>query len=294
MWRRDDAPRERGRTAQRPEVSTRANGGPAVITSARNPAVVRARELERRKAARDAERLYVAWGLHLVQEAIAAQAPITEAFVGPGLTASDEGRLVLRSLERSGCRLWRASPRVLDAIADGCGDQGVLLIVRRPAHEVASIMAAKPDLLLLPHGVQDPGNLGSLVRSALALGSRGLVALDGCADPFSGRAVRAAMGATFRLPVATAAADEALSACRAAGVQVVAADLSGEAVPPDVDLTRPTALLVGNEGAGLPERLRRVADHRVRIPMAGGASSLNVHAAAVALLYETARQRGFR
>ncbi len=275
-------------------MSRRNDGGAALITSVHNPAVLRARELERRKTARDAQRLYVAWGVHLAQEAIDAQASIAEAFVGPVLASSGEGRVLRRALERSGCRLWQTSTRVLDGIAAGSGDQGILLIVRRPAHEVAAILEAGPDLLLLTHGVQDPGNVGGLLRSALAFRARGLIALEGCADPFGSRSVRAAMGATFRLPIATAAAAEALIACRAAGLQIVAADLGGEAIPPRIALTRPTALLVGSEGAGLPEELRRAADHRVLIPMAPGACSLNVHAAAVALLYETARQRGFR
>jgi len=107
--------------------------------------------------------------------------------------------------------------------------------------------------------------------------------------------VRAAMGAQFSLPIVSGVSSrEAAAALGAAGLQLVAADPSGSELPPSIDLTCPTALLVGNEGSGLPDALLSSAAHRVRIPMAGGVSSLNVHAAAAVLLYEAWRQRGFR
>jgi TrmH family RNA methyltransferase len=166
-------------------------------------------------------------------------------------------------------------------------------VVRRSPFDLSSLVSKGPTLLLLAHGVQDPGNLGSMLRTALALGTDALVALEGCADPHSSRAARAAMGALFRLPVLTGSAAPVLLALRAAGLSLVAADTRGTTRPEAVDLKRPVALVVGSEGRGLPEAILTQATARVRIPMAPRASSLNVHAAATALLYEAARQRHF-
>ena len=132
-----------------------------------------------------------------------------------------------------------------------------------------------------------------MVRTALGLGADALIALEGCADPYSSRAARAAMGALFRLPVLAGTAASVLDALRAAGLSLVAADTRGTARPEAVNLMVPVALLVGSEGRGLPEAILARAADRVRIPMASGASSLNVHAAATALLYEAGRQRDF-
>jgi TrmH family RNA methyltransferase len=272
---------------------TRAGGG-RTVDSAQNTAVKRARALERDRALRERERVYVAWGLHLAQEALRTRAPLRQAFIGPRLQESREGRDLQRGLGVAGVPTLMTTTRILDTIADGSGDQGVLLICARPEHPPSRLLRSQVSLTLAAHGVQDPGNLGSILRSAMALGASGLVVLPGCADPFGSRAVRAAMGTQFALPVAAADIGEFLELARDARLQIVAADPYGADAPNEADLTIPTVLLVGSEGRGLPEELLDAARRRVRIPMAHGVESLNVHAAAVALLYEAARQRGFR
>lgn len=270
-------------------------GSERAIDSPKNQLARRARALERDRAERQRLGLYTAWGLHLAQEALACGAPVRQSLVGPRLEESAEGRAVLDRLHAAGIPIARTSTRVLDGIAPGCGDQGVFLLVALPVAALDAVLRRRPTLLVAAHGVQDPGNLGSIARTALGLGAEALLALEGCADPFGGRAVRAAMGAQFRLPIVPGILSrETATALRSAGLQLVAADPLGSDPPPSIDLARPTAILVGNEGAGLPDDLLRTASHRVRIPMAGGLSSLNVHAAAAVLLYEARRQRGFR
>jgi len=264
-----------------------------VIDSPQNARVRLARSLERDRAARDRARTYLAWGIHLAQEALAAGAEVREAFVAPGLERDAEGRALLEHLRRAGVPVARAARRILESIVEGSGDQGIVMLVLRPERDLRSLMASAPTLLVAAHGVQDPGNLGSIIRTARALGAEALMALQGCADPFGSRAVRAAMGAQFTLPVGCADAASALAALRQAGVALVAADAAGPESPTEIDLRRPAAILVGSEGSGLPSPILEAADHRVRIPMAPGVGSLNVHAAAAALLYEAARQRGF-
>src|SRR5207245_9160048 len=124
-------------------------------------------------------------------------------------------------------------------------------------------------------------------------GAAAVVVLEGCADPFGSRSVRAAMGAQCTLPVAVASTSETLGALADGGLQIVAADSAGGRRPFEIDFRAPTALVVGNEGGGLPPAILDRAAARVRIPMVDRAESLNVHAAVVALLYEAARQRSF-
>lgn len=265
-----------------------------VVDSLQNAAVKRARALERDRATRERERAYVAWGLHLAQEALRTRARLLQILLGPRLEASPEGRGLLPGLRGAGAPILRTTTRVLDSIAAGSGDQGVLLLCARPDHDPSRILRPPVALVLAAHGVQDPGNLGSILRSATALGASGLIVLPGCADPFGSRSVRASMGAQFTLPVAAAAVPAVLALSHAARLQLVAADPRGALAPPQIDWTIPTVLFLGNEGGGLPDEILRAAQRRVRIPMVHGVESLNVHAAAAALLYEAARQRLFR
>jgi TrmH family RNA methyltransferase len=248
--------------------------------------------LERDRSERERRGAYVVWGLHLAQEALAASAPLERAFVSAAADRSAEGRSAVARLRRS-APVATTSDRVLESIAAGAGDQGFVLVVRRPAGDLASLLSGRPTLLVLAHGVQDPGNLGSTIRTALALGADALVALEGCADPYASRAARAAMGALFRLPVLAAGTERVLPALRAAGLALVAADVGGRERPDAIDLRPPIALALGSEARGLPPAILAEAAARARIPMARGCASLNVHAAAAALLYETMRQRGF-
>jgi len=262
------------------------------ISSPGNAAVRRARKLESDRSERERSGLYVVWGLHLAQEALATSATIERAFISDSAVRSDEGRSVVALLARSALVL-RTSGQVLESIAAGAGDQGVVLVVARPPIGLDTLLAARPTLLLLAHGVQDPGNLGSMIRTALTLGADAMMALEGCADPYSSRAARAAMGALFRLPVLTGDSARVLPALRAAGLALIAADVRGTDRPDALDLKPHVALALGSEARGLPGAILAEAAARVRIPMAGGSASLNVHAAAAALLYEAMRQRGF-
>jgi len=263
------------------------------IDSPRNQRARWVRALEDDKSLRLREGLYLAWGIHLGREALNSGASVQEAMVGPLLERGAEGRRLLISLQSRGIPILRAATRVLDSIIPGCGDQGILLVVRRPSHTLTAITGRKPALVLVAHGVQDPGNLGSILRTAGALGSEAVIVLEGCADPFGSRSVRAAMGAQFTLPVAVASTSETLGALADGGLQIVAADSAGGRRPFEIDFRAPTALVVGNEGGGLPPAILDRAAARVRIPMVDRAESLNVHAAVVALLYEAARQRSF-
>jgi TrmH family RNA methyltransferase len=148
--------------------------------------------------------------------------------------------------------------------------------------------------VVLAHRVQDPGNLGAILRSADASGTDGVITTPETVDPFNPKTVRTAMGALFRVPVSVAGSLQlAATCCRSRGMALIAAHLEG--IPfQQCDLRRPFALILGREGEGLVDADIAVADLTVSIPMRRGADSLNVGAAAAVLLYEAARQRGYR
>ena len=180
---------------------------------------------------------------------------------------------------------------------------GVVALARRPAWSLTHVFAARidsdpslgprpvPQLVLAATDVQDPGNIGAMVRAAEAGGASGAVFTGAAADPFGWKALRGSMGSALRLPVTTAAAHEVIAAARAAGVRLVATvPRSGQSMF-EADLRGPVAFLLGGEGAGLPPDLIEAADGRVSIPMREPVESLNVAVAAALLVYEAVRQR---
>ena len=172
--------------------------------------------------------------------------------------------------------------------------QGVSVILRRPRWEFTDLLGldGTVPLLLVAAGVSDPGNLGALVRAAQALGATGLIALQGSADPFRDKALRGSSGAVFGLPcmggcdLGTTCGD-----MRAQGLQILYAQGGEGADCWDTDLARPTALVLGAEGSGVPQEIIDEADGAVSVPMAAGVESLNVAVAAGVLLFEARRQR---
>jgi TrmH family RNA methyltransferase len=170
---------------------------------------------------------------------------------------------------------------------------GVLAIGTRPSWGSAALLRADSStLLVLAADLQDPGNAGAVVRVAEAAGATGVWLTGESVDPFTWRALRGSMGGTFRLPVVrTGTTRDAIAACLARGVQVVATDGRASRTFYEVDLLRPTALLLGNEGGGLSKTLLGAVSAVVAIPMVPAVNSLNVATAAAVLLYEAYRQR---
>jgi RNA methyltransferase, TrmH family len=150
---------------------------------------------------------------------------------------------------------------------------------------------APPALVVVLAGLQDPGNLGTILRSAEAFGASGLISLPGTVSPWNQKAMRASAGSIFRLPVIHAGVDECFTRLHAAGIRTMTTALE-DAPPADaVDFLKPTALIIGNEGNGVPAEIAALADRAVTIPCPGAVESLNASVAASVLLYEASRQR---
>ncbi|WP_094585387.1 RNA methyltransferase [Synechococcus sp. BO 8801] len=264
--------------------------GSEPIRSVRNPLVQALRRLHR-PSGRKEQGLILLEGTHLLQEAL-----------GLGLRP----RQLLATtdwLERHGALLERlpdpgrlriASPEVLAAAATTGHPDGVLLTLA--ADDLPAPAATPPDFVLVLDRLQDPGNLGTLLRTALAAGVEQVWLAEG-ADPMQPKVLRASSGAALALPIERMAATDLpgrLAAARERGMQLVAAVVPEAAVAAqpywELDWGRPTALLLGNEGAGLAPELAELADRRVTIPHSPAVESLNVAAAAALLLLERPRQ----
>ena len=258
-----------------------------------HPLLRLARALRRSAAAREGEGLYLAEGPHLLEEALAAGAGIEAVLHTPDLAASDEGAALLARCTRLGVRTEEIPDAALAAVTEARSPQPVVSLVRggrRTEQELERLLERVP-LALLLDGVQDPGNLGSIVRTADAAGCEVVLVAEASADPLHPRAVRATMGSIFRVAALREPAAAALSRLARAGFRLVGADPHGGTDYDRADLSGKLALCLGGEGAGLSEAVRERLHDLVRIPLRPGVESLAVPAAAAVLLFEIARQR---
>jgi len=255
------------------------------ITSPKNPLVRRFRDA----AAGEPPEVMLVDGIKLVHEALEAKLPILEAAVTARLFGSELGKALRRRLEHEAPKLHEVGDAVLERISGVTTPQGVSAIFRRPAYQ-AQDLRGKNSLLVVAAGIKDPGNLGAMIRSAEAAGATGVLATQGGADPFRDKALRGSAGSVFRLPTLGGQSEEQVLAMLE-GLQVVIAEGDGTLDYWKCDFKKPSAIVLGNEGHGVPEALRARATLRVRIPMASAVESLNVAVATGVLLFEARRQR---
>jgi TrmH family RNA methyltransferase len=260
------------------------------LRSRKNPLYRRLRALKERAADRE---LCLLEGPRLVLEALAAGVSVVEAAAAPRAEASRAGPAALAGLRQRGVPVRAMATDLVASLSETETSQGLVAIARRPRFPEGAIFGGTP-LVLVADGVQNPGNLGALVRTAEAAGATGAILAAGCADPFSWKALRGSMGSAFRLPVARGGdAGREIEALLARGLRVVATAADGELRYDAADLRGPVAVVVGSEGRGLSPAALERSSSRVRIPLAGAVESLNVAAAAALVLFEAARQRGF-
>jgi len=263
---------------------------PEIIRSRTNAFFKRIARLKERGAAD----LALIEGTRLLYEALDAGVGIREGAVSTRVLASPRGRDLVTELEKRGAPISVLDDGLFQAISEVETSQGVLALAERPAFEEEALFRSPP-LILVAVGIQNPGNLGGLLRTAEAAGATGAILTEGTADAFSWKALRGSMGSAFRLPqVAGLGARQALELLRSHKVSTVAAYATASVRYDEADLRGPSAFLFGNEGSGLPPEVMQAADRRVGIPMQGAVESLNVGVAAGILLFEAARQRRLR
>ncbi|HEV2708498.1 MAG TPA: RNA methyltransferase [Pyrinomonadaceae bacterium] len=263
-----------------------------VITSSQNALVKRARAV---RDGRQRDSILVE-GVRLCEEALRAGLSFeavltTEAAVGDARTSA-----LLAALEAKGAPVSLVSATLLDAVSDTKTPQGIVALARRPQTQGRALPSdgKSAPLVVVLHRLNNPSNAGALLRAAEAAGATGAIATEGTADIFSPKALRGAMGSTFRLPLWTGATfAEVVEWCAARGVETVATDADATRLHTELDWTLPRAVIVGTEGGGLSAEETAAADVCVKIPMREPVESLNAAVALAVVLYEAARQRGW-
>ena len=264
------------------------------ITSAQNPRFKSLRSLRLRKY-RQREGLFFIEGIRIVEEALTAGAPVETLVYAPDLLVSDRARAIVERLDPARC--LALSGDLFHALSGRDAPQGIAATVRFTDPALSEIPLVDDLLVIVAYQLRDPGNLGTIIRTADAVGATGVVVVEPSVDLYDPGAVRATMGSLFALPIVRLADEAVLSRwfddVRATGVplQVVASSAHATQLHFEADYRRPLALLVGSERRGLPQAVRERADIQVRLPMSGRATSLNVAAATAALVYEIVRQR---
>ena len=260
------------------------------ITSRQHPAVREARALAHRT--RDDTGVLID-GAHVLAGAIRARVLIRTVLVSTSFlsraSAADAGVVPLAA--RAGATVFEVSDTVLDAASPVRTPSGIVAIADWTTAPLTSTFAPAPAFTLGLVDVQDPGNAGAVIRSAHAFGATGVIAIGESADPAGWKAIRAAMGSTFVVPVASASLEDALAEARHHGVRVVATIAHGAMPLDEIDLRLPTLILLGREGAGLPAGVVDQADARMTVPMRDGVESLNVAVTAGIIAYEAQRRR---
>jgi RNA methyltransferase, TrmH family len=267
-----------------------------LITSSANPVVKRVRLLADRRHRRR-EGAFVVQGIQPVWQAVEAGAAIETLIVAPGLLgrspAARRAAEMVAGQEAAGVRVARVSDELFGRLSDREGPTGLAAIVRGRLQPLSELPAGPRSVFVVLHEIGNPGNLGTIIRTANAAGAAGVVLVGPGTDPFDPVAVRASMGALFGLPVAQSReAGEFFAWAGDRGVTVITTSARAAVSFWDASYPRPLALLLGAEGSGLPAEVLARGDICVRIPMVGTAESLNLAVAAGLLLYEAQRAGG--
>ena len=242
-----------------------------------------ARDLKRRKA-REKHQLFVAEGVRAVEELLRSELNIRGALVAPQLRDAPRGDALISALRRKGVVVEEVAANVFGSAAETESPQGVLAIAEVPRRSFASLGADWSGIILVLDAVQDPGNVGTILRTATALGVEASIALPGTVDLWNAKVVRSGMGAHFRHLAFNCTWDELDSFRAGTGTAVFVADVGGDDVD-GIDAPRRIVLVVGNEGAGVSQQARSRADRVVSIPIMPDVESLNVAVATGILLH---------
>jgi TrmH family RNA methyltransferase len=258
------------------------------ITSRQNPLVARFRSAARG----DVGGVMLLDGAHLVGDAIGAGVTFQLAAVTPESAATPDIRAIVLDLQKQAVDVVTVSASVMDAVSPVKTASGIVALAETRAADPDALYRGTAALVVVAIDVQDPGNLGAIVRVAEAAGATGLIAAGGSANPFGWKALRGSMGSSLRLPIAAdVAVEDAIADARRRGCRIVATVPRDGSSVFETDLRGPLQLLIGGEGRGLPPELIEAADERVTIPMQPPVESLNAAVTAALIVYEAMRQR---
>ncbi len=246
------------------------------------------RALLKSSGARSESQRFVVEGVRLAEEAVAADWPIISGLYTEKL--SERGQALLEKLEQSNIEMELCTPELWKSTSDTQNPQGLALIIGQKKLELPS----KAEFFLILDAVQDPGNMGSLLRSALGAGVEAVLLGPKCVDAYSPKVLRSAMGAQFRLPLKKMSWDEIGKLISDQGLKVYASEMNEGINYSKANFVGPTTLILGNEAAGIGSEARNLAGESIHIPMSEHLESLNAAAAGAILLFEIAGQKSMK
>ena len=262
------------------------------ITSLQNPRVKAAIALRDARERRRRNQMIID-GIREIRRAHEAGIAFQEVFFCPKLLSPD-AKLLLNQIATPQTELFEVAGRVFQKLSFGDREEGIVVVAAIPQRTLCEIERQPgTPLIAIVEGIEKPGNVGAIVRSADGAGLTGVIAADLRTDLYNPNAIRASLGTIFSMPVVTAESHSVKQWVKAHGLQLVAAKVEGSVPYDRVDFTQPTAIILGNEASGLTPIWDQPDVTGVRIPMLGMADSLNVSVAAAILFYEAQRQRGF-
>lgn len=248
----------------------------------------------KQKKYRDSLGMFIAEGVRLVEECVNAEWPVETCIYTEAASTRERARHLIDRLEKQNCHMVIVPENIYHKISDTDQPQGIMVILKKRQLLTKNLVSTngKMPLLVVLDGIQDPGNVGTIIRTADAAGCTGVIALKGSADVYAGKTVRATMGSLFHLPITEGVSTiELITVLKEAGISMLATSLQKSDVYYQSRLNRPVAIVMGNEGQGVSRELLEAADTCINIPLVGQAESLNVAVASGIILYEAVRQR---
>ena len=244
---------------------------------------------------RQKEGRFLIEGVRMVEEALEREGCVEKVLVTPQATTGERAAAIIFDAREKGIEVLWVADRVVEYISETKSSQGVMALVKPVRFTEGDLAKGQIPLIVLAHLLQDPGNIGTIIRTAEAAGAGGVVTTPDTVDFYNPKALRASMGSIFRLPtVKTDSIEGFVGRFKRKGWQVAAAMVSARTKHFDADFTKPTILLLGQEGAGLPPDAVALTDFHISIPMATMIDSLNVATATGVILFEAVRQSQFR
>jgi len=257
-----------------------------MITSLQNPKIKRVRLLNSQSKSRKKQRAFVLEGIRLLEESL--KAGFAPELVLYSKDLDHRGKELVNQFQDRGVQIEITTPEIFEAVSDTMSPQGILGVFPF----ISLSFPPQADFILIADEIRDPGNLGTLMRSAAAAGADALIITPGSVDPYSPKVTRSAMGAHFQLPIKSASWSEIRDLTQ--GMQCLLADMNEGISIWDANLADPAAIILGGEARGAGKEARQLADQTIHIPIETGTESLNAASAGAVLLFEVRRQRSTR
>lgn len=260
------------------------------ISSSQNPILKEVRALKQKKY-REESGMFFIEGIRFVEEVLKEDIPISKVLVSECLSDVNGGKEILEKVKERGCSVFTMPHKLFIELSDTKNPQGILAILHARNYKIEDMYDEKNFFIILDY-IQDPGNMGTIIRTADAVGATGVVLSKGCVDIYNPKVLRSTMGSVFHIPICFSEdIFKTLDDMKSKGIKVCAAHLEGDCDYFDIDVTDNIAIIIGNEANGISQEIKEYADILVRIPMVGKAESLNASVAAGILMYEVLRKR---